>query len=342
MSVDEQLRSRVRAWGDAIPVDDHEIVPVIRRRGRRRHMLTMATSAMTAVVVIAGSVWAVRAIQDTGPVPPAATTARPPVARLEPADREFQRSYHVRYRWLVASGKTSGAQWNAWAFEQTPDQPCMAVDLGHGSCFAGFSTDNGVDFASGGQEPPAGGVFDVSGYTTQDVYQVRIDIVGRESVFVQTVGVGEWEVRAFAIVLPGRLSDVTVRGVVGLGSDGQEVRRPITVANDSAAVRGVVVTDDGTPIADAVVSYDSSKDTATTDGEGRFVIWRIPLRYECTLVTFRVQARGYASWSVIDSPLYRGQVHDLDVTLSKTTPTRNVVGAPLAGGESCRRADGSR
>lgn len=109
-----------------------------------------------------------------------------------------------------------------------------------------------------------------------------------------------------------------------------------------AVVRGVVVADDGTPVSGAVISYDSSKNTATTDGEGRFVIWRIPLRYECTLTTFRVKVRGYASWSVVDSPLYRGQVHDLDVTLSKTKTTREVVGPPLAGGEGCRRSDGSR
>ncbi|MCA1834395.1 MAG: hypothetical protein ABR548_06945 [Actinomycetota bacterium] len=160
----------------------------------------------------------------------------------------------MRYRWQVTSGKTSGTRWSAWAFKQTGGGPCMVVDLGHGSCFVGFSTDNAVEFGLGGQEPPAGGVFDVSGYTTPDVYRVRIDIVGRAPLYVETVGVDGWSVRCFAAVLPGRLNDVNVRGVVGLGADGKEVRRPLTAPSDAATIRGVVLDEQGAPVAGAVMA----------------------------------------------------------------------------------------
>ncbi len=341
MSLDERIRTGLGAWGDSLDVDLDQVGPNVRKRGRRR-AIKNATLVMVLVATVGvGSAVGVNLVKPTRSIAPSSAGQ---LAKREPADREFQRSYGVRFRWKVASGRTSGARWVAWAFEPEPGKPCLAVD-GHSSCFAGFGEGGAVEYGSGGEEPPIGGVFDILGYAKLSVTTVRIDIVGRAPVFVPTVAVAGWKVRSFAVVLPGRLGEITIKSVTGLDSRGQVVDVPATPPDSqSAAIDGLIVTyePDSKPVADATIVIDEPYFETTSDALGRFVFRRIPLAYDCTMVTIRVRAAGFAEWTVIDNPLHRGQGHLLEVTLSKKTPSRETVGPPRTGGEQCRRNDGTR
>lgn len=209
--------------------------------------------------------------------------------------------------------------------------------------FAGRQTDVG-DLVLVPGARPSGRVVDVRG---RPVAGAKASILSRRHILGHTVALNgpEWtaegdeEGRLSWPVLPLGTASITIRAPGKARREMDQVVEPGRVAADLREIRlddelpvtGIVVDQDGRPVAGASVAADADYDhPATTDDNGRFAVRDAAI----DAVWLTVEARGYFDPSPQQVHELKGQRTDLRLALQKAFTVEGTVvdaetGAPI-------------